>query len=176
MTTVYCAPSAYQDNDRICAILFTRMETLLLRQHVRVVHLEELSRETANRCAQDFHRRGSWLAHFGIVPRIVVDKCIGDMAASVSMALSVMQMKLLDRLFKGEGIEHPLSSLLLERFDRDHDDIMKHMRLFVYGHVAMVQEGMSHHLQTHNVRVSRNDIERWIERHSRIADGSIPTE
>ena len=153
-----------QDQHRICTILATRMETLLRREHCRVMYFEALSRQLAERCTSENNSKRSWLARLGLAPCMVTQKCVSDMAASVSMALHVMQLELLEVLAKGEGLDHPLACLLLERLDREHDDVMRDMRMFVYERVDMVREGILHHKMMNKVAVCRKDIEGWIER------------
>ena len=155
---------------RICTILAARMETLLRRQHARVMYFEALSRQFAESCAAQHGNKRSWLVRLRLAPCKVTQKCISDMAASVSMALHVMQMELLEVLAKGEGMDHPLACLLLERLDSEHDVVMRDMRMFFYERIDMVREGILHHALMSEVSVCSRDIERWIERQSRIVD------
>ena len=158
------------EQTRVCSILATRMETLLRRQHSRVMYFEALSRQLAKDCAPGTGYKRSWLVRLGLVRCMLTQKCISDMAASVSMALHMMQIELLEVLARGEGMDHPLARLLLERLDTEHDVVMRDMRMFFYERVDMVREGILHHELMNKVAVCCKDIERWIERQSRFAD------
>ena len=162
-----------EEQNRICTLLSMRMEALLRRQHTRVMYFEAMSRQLAEGCAQKTRNKRPLLARLGLAPCLVTQKCISDMAASVSMALHVMQMELLEVLAKGEGMEHPLARLLLDRLDSEHDVVMRDMRMFFYERVDMVREGILHHELMNKVAVCCKDIERWIERQSRIVDNVL---
>ena len=154
---------------RVCTLLAVRMEAMLQREHARVMHFEALSRQLAVDCV--ITKKGtSWLSKLGLMRCPVTQKCVSDMAASVTMALHLMQMELLDRLTQGQGMEHPLTQVLVDRLDCEHDDVMRAMRLFFYQRVDMVREGLRHHERMNKVALRCGDIERWIERQSLLVN------
>lgn len=157
------------EQTRVCAMLANRMEALLRREHARVMYFEALSRQLASGCEALAGKR-SWLSRLGLAPCLVTQKCVSDMAASVTMALHLMQMELLERLAQGQGMDHPLARVLVDRMDSEHDDVMRAMRMFFYQRVDMVREGLMHHEVMSKVAVCCKDIERWIDRQSRIVD------
>lgn len=166
-----CLPLTLDEESRVCTILATRLETLLRREHARVMYLDALARQLAMVCEGQIGKSRSWLARLGLMPCPITQKCVSDMAASVAMALHVMQMELLEHLSQGHGMDHPLARLLVDRLDCEHDDVMRTMRMFFYYRVDMVREGLMHHELLSKVALCSKDIERWIERQSRIADG-----
>lgn len=158
------------EQTRVCTMLALRMEALLHREHTRVMYFEALSRQLAAGCTQGSGQKRSWLARLGLAPCVVTQKCVSDMAASVTMALHLMQMELLERLAQGQGMDHPLARVLVDRLNCEHDDVMRAMRMFFYQRVDMVREGLLHHEMMSKVALCCKDIERWIERQSRIVD------
>ena len=78
-------PLSVEDRTRVCAILAARMEALLRREHARVLYYEAMSRQLAQGCtkAKPWTR---WMASFGLAGCPVTQKCVSDMAASVTMA------------------------------------------------------------------------------------------
>lgn len=159
-------PISADEQARACTILAQRMELLLRREHSRVMYFEALSRQLAQGSAT----KRSWLSRLHLAPCSVTQKCVSDMAASVTMALHLMQMELLERLALGEGMDHPLARVLLDCIDSEHDAVMRAMRMFFYQRVDMVREGILHHELVSKVVLCGKDIERWIERQSRIVD------
>ena len=171
-TTPQTLPLSVEDRTRVCAILAARMEALLRREHARVLYYEAMSRQLAQGCtkAKPWTR---WLARLGLAGCPVTQKCVSDMAASVTMALHLMQMELLENLGHGEGMDHPLTQVLVDRMECEHDDVMRAMRLFCYDRFELVREGLAHHEAMSHVALRCSDIERWIERQSRMVDGVV---
>ena len=165
-------PLSVEDRTRVCAILAARMEAVLRREHARVLYYEAMSRQLAQGCtkAKPWTR---WMASFGLAGCPVTQKCVSDMAASVTMALHLMQMELLENLGHGEGMDHPLTQVLVDRMECEHDDVMRAMRLFCYDRFELVREGLAHHEAMSHVALRCSDIERWIERQSRMVDGVV---
>jgi hypothetical protein len=158
------------DQTRVCRMLATRMEVLLRREHARVLYFEALSRQFAQRCDAGSMKKRAWISLLRLGPCLLTQKCTSDMAASVSMGLHLMQMELLESLAQGQGMEHPLARILVDRIGGDHDDVMRVMRMFFYQRVDMVREGLMHHAVMSNVTLCCTDIERWIERQSKLVD------
>lgn len=172
-SATFSFPPTLDEQSHICTLLATRMEQLLHREHTRVMYFEALSRQLAQACESRSGKGRSWLSRLGLLPCVLTKKCVSDMAASVAMALHVMQMELQQRLAQGQGMEHPLAMVLVDRLDCGHDDVMRAMRMFFYQRVDMVREGLLHHQRISNVALCCNDIERWIDCQSRIVDKFI---
>lgn len=137
------------------------------REHARVMYMEALSKHISQSCVSNTR---TWLARLGIVRCAVTQRCLSDMGASVTMALHLMLMELHDNLTQGQGIEHPLSQVLMDRLDCGHDEVIEAMRAFFYQQVAMVHEGLMHHQLDSKVILKCTDIERWIKQQSRLLD------
>lgn len=169
----FSCPLTVDEQFHICSRLAVRMEELLHREHSRVLYFEALSRQLSQVCESKMGKGRSWFSFLGFTSSALTQKCVSDMAASIAMALHVMQIELVERLVQGEGMEHPLVMVLMDRLDCGHDDVMRAMRMFFYQRVDMVREGILHHELNSKVVLCGKDIERWIERQARIVDRFI---
>lgn len=150
------------ENERICTLLANRLEELLQKEHLQVRYFHQLSQSYTSKCSQKFP---NWLSKIHLWPCRVKERCVSDMAASVTMALHMMQIELLENLRQGNGINHPMALILLDRTDKSHDEIMQAMRRELYANESLVQEGLLHHEIESKVRMDCTFIERWIANH-----------
>lgn len=155
---------------RVCAVLAKRMETLMQREHARVMYIETLAQQISQSCSSNTR---SWLARIGVMRCSVTQRCLSDMGASVTMALHLMLMELHSELSQGQGVEHPLAQVLMDRLECEHDEVIEAMRLFFYQKATLVQEGLMHHQINSKVVLNCTDIERWIKQQSRLLDSML---
>lgn len=146
-----------------------RLEDFVRHLHVRVHFLEASARQARERAPLG---RPAWYGLFAA--NGIRRRCIADMAATVEMAL-LLELLPLSATPMNATDDHPLTRIYWDTLECGLTPCVARMRQYAYHGLPVVQEGFTTHAEMFNIRITKRQVEAYIQKQERCIPHHVCT-